>query len=56
MIINMLSYSYSVIGSFDFSNLTIKSYNMTFYSRVTNLISCSFLCGLYLFSLFFLAI
>ena len=36
-IINMLLYSYLVIGSFDFSNFTIKSYNMTSYGLLTNL-------------------
>ena len=52
IIINMLLYSYSIIGSFDFSNLIIKFYNMTFYGYIANLTSYSFLYGLYLFSLF----
>ena len=38
-ITNMLLYSYSVIGSFNFSNFTIKSHNITFYSLLTNLTS-----------------
>ena len=49
----MLLYSYPIIGSFDFGNLIIKSYNMTFYSRVVNLTGYSFLYSLYLLSLFF---
>ena len=52
----MLLYSYLVIGFFNFSSLTIKSYNITFYSCVVNLTGYSFLYSLYLFSLFFLAI
>ena len=48
----MLLCSYSIIGSFNFSNLTIKFYNITFYSYITNLTSYSFLYSLYLFSLF----
>ena len=40
------------IGSFDFGSLIIKSYNITSYSRVANSTGYSFLCGLYLFSLF----
>jgi len=31
MITNITLCSYPVTGSFDFSNLTIKSHNMTFY-------------------------
>ena len=49
----MLSYSYLVIGSFNFSNFIIKSYNMTFYGLLTNLINYNNLYNLYLFSLFF---
>ena len=49
----MLSYSYPIIGSFDFGSLTIKFYNMTFYSHITNLTNYSFLYSLYLLSLFF---
>ena len=49
----MLSYFYPIIKSFNLGNLTIKFYNITFYSRVTNLTSYSFLYSLYLFSLFF---
>ena len=52
IIINMLSYSYPIIGSFNFGNLTIKSYNITSYSHVINLTSYSFLYSLYLFNLF----
>ena len=39
-IINMLLYSYLVIGFFDFGNFTIKSYNITSYSLVTSLTGC----------------
>ena len=52
IIINILSYSCPVIGSFNFSNFTIKSHDMTFYSLLTNLTSCNNLYGLYLLSLF----
>ena len=52
IITNMLSYSYSVIGSFDFGNFTIKSYNITSYGLLANLTSYSNLYGLYLLSLF----
>ena len=55
-IINMLLYSYLVIGSFNFSNFTIKSYNMTSYGLLANLTGCNNLYSLYLLSLFFLAI
>ena len=48
----MLLYSYPIIGSFNFGNLTIKSYNMTFYGRVINLTSYSFPYSLYLLGLF----
>ena len=49
---NILLYSYSVIGSFNFGSLTIKSYTITSYSRVVNLTSYSFPYSLYLLSLF----
>ena len=52
IIINILLYSYSVIGSFNFSGLTIKFYNTTSYSYIANLISYNFLYSLYLFNLF----
>ena len=48
----MLLYSYPTIGSFNFGNLTIKSYNMTSYGYIINLTSYSFLYGLYLLNLF----
>ena len=51
-IINILLYFYFIIGSFNFSNLTIKFYNITSYSYITNLTSYSFLYSLYLFNLF----
>ena len=51
-ITKMLLYSCPIIQSFNFSSLTIKSYNITFYSYITNLTSYNFLCSLYLFSLF----
>ena len=50
---NMLLYSYPIIGSFDFDNLTIKSYNITSYNYITNLTSYSFLYSLYLPFFFF---
>ena len=56
IIINILLYSYLVIGFFNFNNLIIKSYNIIPCSRIINLTSYSFLYGLYLFILFFLAI
>ena len=52
IIINMLLYSYLVIESFNFGNLTIESYTIIFYNYITNLTSYNFLYGLYLFSLF----
>ena len=52
IITNILLYSYPVIGSFNFSSLIIKSYNMTSYSYIANLIGYSFLYSLYLFGLF----
>ena len=51
-IINILLYSYLVIGFFNFSSLTIKSYNITFYSLLTNLTSYNNPYSLYLLSLF----
>ena len=44
----MLLCFYPIIGFFDFSSLTIKSYNMTFYGCIINLTSYSFLYSLYL--------
>ena len=55
-IINMLLYSCPIIESFNFSNFTIKSYNITFYGLLTNLTSYNNPYSLYLLSLFFLAI
>ena len=52
-IINILLYSCPVIGFFDFGNFIIKSYNMTFYGLLANLISCNNLYNLCLLSLFF---
>ena len=53
IIINMLLYSYLIIGSFNFSNFTIKSHDITFYSLFTNLTSCSNPYGLCLFNFIF---
>ena len=50
IIINMLLYSCLVIGSFNFSNFIIKSYNMTSYGLLANLTSYNNLYSLYLFS------
>ena len=52
IIINMLLYSCPIIGSFNFSSLIIKPYNMTSYGYITNLTGYSFLYSLYLSSLF----
>ena len=52
-IMNILLYSYSVIGSFNFSNFTIKSHNITSYGLLANLTNYNNLYSLYLFSLFF---
>ena len=52
IIINILSYSYLVIGSFDFNNFTIKSHNMTFYGLLANLTSYNNLYSLCLLNLF----
>ena len=51
-IINILLYSYLIIESFDFSNFTIKSHNMTSYGLLTNSTSCNNLYSLCLLSLF----
>ena len=51
-IINMLLYSCSVIGSFDFSNFTIKSHNITSYGLLANLTNYNNPYSLYLLSLF----
>ena len=53
IIINILLYSYPIIGSFNFNSLTIKSYNIIFYNYIINLTNYSFLYSLYLFSFFF---
>ena len=39
IIINIILYSELAIESFNFSNFTIKSYNITFYSLSANLTS-----------------
>ena len=52
-IINMLLYFYLVIGSFNFSNFTIKSYDITSYSLLINLTGYNNLYSLYLLGLFF---
>ena len=52
-IINILSYSYPVIGSFNFSNFTIKSHDITSYGLLANLTNYNNVYGLYLLSLFF---
>ena len=52
IIINMLLYFYLVIGSFDFSNFTIKSHDMTSYSLLANLTNYNNPYSLYLLSLF----
>ena len=52
IMINILLYSYSVIGSFNFSNFTIKFYNITSYSLLTNLTNYNNLYSLYLLNLF----
>ena len=52
IIINILLYSCLVIGSFNFSNFTIKSHNMTSYGLLANLTNYSNLYGLYLLNLF----
>ena len=52
IIINILSYSCPIIGSFNFSNFTIKSHNMTSYSLLINLTNYNNLYSLYLLSLF----
>ena len=56
IIINILSYSCFVIGSFNFSNFIIKSYNITSYGLLTNLTSYNNLYSLYLLSFFLLVI
>ena len=53
IILNILLYFCFIIGSFNLSNLIIKSYNITSYSYITNLTDCSFSYSLYLFNLFF---
>ena len=53
IITNIISYFCPIIRSFNFSNLTIKSYNITSYGYIANFTGYNFLCGLCLFSLFF---
>ena len=53
IITNILLYFCPVIGSFNFSNFTIKSYDMTSYSLLINLTNYNNLYSLYLLSLFF---
>ena len=43
IITNIMLYFWPVIGSFNFSNFTIKSYNITFYGLSANLTSCKLL-------------
>ena len=52
-IINILLYFCPVIGSFNFSNFTIKSHNMTFYGLLINLTNYNNPYSLYLLDLFF---
>jgi hypothetical protein len=49
---SILLYFYPITRSFNFSNLTIKSYNITSYSYIINLTGYSFLYSLYLLILF----
>ena len=51
-IINIILYSYPITWSFDFRNLTIKSYTITFYNLLANLTNYNNLYSLYVFSLF----
>ena len=51
-ITNIVLYSFPIIGFFNFSNFTIKSYNITSYGLFINLTSCNNPYSLYLFSLF----
>ena len=51
-IINILLYSCLVIGSLNFNNFTIKSYNITSYSLLINLTNYNNLYSLYLLNLF----
>ena len=53
IIINIILYSYLIIGSFNFNILTIKSYTITFYSLFTNLTNYNNPYSLYLLSLFY---
>ena len=53
IIINILSYFYPVIGSFNFGNFTIKSHNITFYGLLINLTNYNNPYSLYLLNLFF---
>ena len=52
IIINILLYFCPIIGSFNFSNFTIKSYNITFYGLLTNLTNYNNPYSLYLLGLF----
>jgi len=52
IITNIMLYNYPVTGSFDFGNLIIKFYDMTFYGLLSVLISCSSLNNLCFKNLF----
>ena len=57
----MLSYSYLIIGSFNFNNFTIKSHNITSYGLLANLtnyntISCDLVLTLLIHGGFNIAI
>src|SRR6266702_2889413 len=52
IITRIASYTYPVTGSFNFSNFTMKSYNITSYGLLSVSTSCSSLYGLYLLNLF----
>ena len=52
IITSIILYTCPITRSTNFSNLTIKSYNMTFYSLLSILTGCSSLYSLYLLNLF----
>ena len=52
-IIRIILYICPIIRSFNFNNLTIKAYKITFYSLVTNLINYSFPYYSYFINLFY---
>src|SRR6266568_8726801 len=52
IITRIMLYIYPITRSFNFSNLIIKSYNITSYSLLSVFISYSFLYNLYLLNLF----